>query len=59
MKKITALKQNKLARQSKLQIYCTFIHPILEYGWQLYDNSPQNLPSKLEKAQREVLISSN
>ena len=58
MKRITALKriQNKLARQSKLQIYCTFIHPILEYGWQLYDNSPQNILSKLEKAQREALL---
>ena len=58
MNRITALKQihSKLPRQSKLTIYTSFIRPVLEFGWQLYDNSTYDLLNTLEKVQREGIL---
>jgi len=59
MTRLTALKrvQRKIPRSSQLTIYLSFIRPILEYGWQLYDNTTKKSLSKLEKVQREALLS--
>ena len=58
MKRLTTLKciQHKFPRQSKLQIYISFIRPVLEYGWHLYDSCTQNVLDKLEKVQREAVL---
>ena len=55
---MTALKriQKHLTRDSRLLVYKSFIRPVLEYGWQLYDNSGKVYISKLEKVQREALL---
>jgi hypothetical protein len=41
MNRLTALKRigTKIPRSSRLKIYIAFIRPILEFGFQLYDNS--------------------
>lgn len=59
MTRLTALKRlhNKIPRQSKLTIYTSFIRPILEFGWELFDNSSKNALNKLENVQRESLLS--
>ena len=56
---LTALKriQHRLPRHSQLTIYLSFIRPVLEFGWQLYDNSSGKALKKLEKVQREALLS--
>ena len=58
MNRITALKRlhGKLPRRSKLTIYMSFIRPVLEFGWQLYDNSSNELLDSLERVQREGLL---
>jgi hypothetical protein len=58
MKRVTVLKRlnAKLPRKSKITVYTAFIRPILEFGWQLYDNSTQELLDTLEKVQREALL---
>ena len=59
MSRLTALKrvQHRLPRQSQLNIYLSFIRPVLEFGWQLYDNSSGKALKKLENVQREALLS--
>jgi hypothetical protein len=58
MNRITALKRlrNRLPRKSKLDIYTSFIRPVLEFGWQLYDGASKQALSMLEKVQREALL---
>ena len=58
MNRITAMKRinSKLSRQSKLTIYVSFIRPVLEFGWELYDNSSVEVLNSLEAVQREGLI---
>ena len=58
LKRLTTLKrlQCKIPRQSRLQIYLSFIRPILEFGWELYDSSSKVHLSKLESIQREALL---
>ena len=58
MKRLTTLKrlQHKIPRQSRLQVYLSFIRPILEFGCELYDNSCKNVLNKLEKVQRDGLL---
>ena len=57
MKRVTALKciQKHLTKESRLLVCKLFLQPVLEYGWQLYDNSGKVYISKLEKVQREEL----
>ena len=52
MSGLTALKQvqHRLPRQSQLTIYLSFIHLVLEYGWQLYDNSSLKALKKPERS---------
>ena len=60
MSRLTALKrvQHRLPRQSQVTMYISFIRPVLEYGWQLYeDNSLWKELKKLENIQREALLS--
>jgi hypothetical protein len=58
MTRVTALKRikYKIPRSSQLKIYLTFIRPVLEYGWQLYENSSEKSLKKLETVQREALL---
>jgi len=58
MNRITAIKrlQAKLPRKTKLTIYISFIRPVLEFGWQLYDNSSIEILNTLEKVQRQGLL---
>ena len=58
MKRITVLKRinNKLPRNSRLTIYKSFIRPIIEYGWQLYNSSTDKGLQKLEKIQRAAIL---
>ena len=58
MKRVTILKRlnTSLPRTSKLVVYTAFIRPILEFGWQLYDNSTQEQLDTLERVQREALL---
>ena len=58
MNRLTALKKlgNRIPRKSRLTIYLSFIRPILEYGFQLYDNCTSTLSDKLEHVQRECLL---
>jgi len=58
MNRLTALKRigTKIPRSSRLKIYIAFIRPILEFGFQLYDNSSKEHLDKLEKVQRQALL---
>ena len=58
MKRVTVLKRlhSKLPRKSKLTVYTAFIRPIIEFGWQLYDNSPLEHLDTLEQVQRQALL---
>jgi hypothetical protein len=59
MTRLTALKrvQREIPRKSQFTLFVSFIRPILVYGWQLYDNSSKKALSKLEKVQRDALLS--
>ena len=58
MNRLTALKKigSKLTKKSRLTIYISFIRPVLEYGFQLYDNCTKALSDTLEHVQRESLL---
>jgi len=58
MNRLTALQRlgNKIPRKSRLLIYTAFVRPVLEFGFQLYDNSPKEQLEKLEKVQRKALL---
>ena len=58
MKRISALKRvnHRFPRRSRLQIYLSFIRPVLEFGWQFYDNTSKDISDKLERVQREALL---
>ena len=58
MKRVTVLKRlnAKIPRKSKLTVYTAFIRPVLEFGWQLYDNSTQEQLDTLERVQQEALL---
>jgi hypothetical protein len=47
---------SKVPRSCKINIYKTFIRPLLEYGCVLFDNCSENLSQLLEKTQRNVAI---
>ena len=47
---------NKIPRKSRLTIYLSYIRPVLEFGFQLYDNSTNEILDKIERAQRESLL---
>ena len=46
----------KIPRKSRLTIYTSFIRPVLEFGFQLYDNCSIELSEKIEHVQRECLL---
>ena len=58
MNRLTLLKKlsRKITRKGKLTIYLSYIRPILEFGFQMYINSPQKYLNKLEHVQREALL---
>ena len=58
MKRLTPLKRlgSKMPRKGRMSVYISFIHPVLEYGFQLYDNSSKTILDKLESVQRQALL---
>ena len=58
MNRVTALKRigYKIPRKSRLSIYIAFIRPILEFGFELYDNSSKQILDRLENVQRQALL---
>lgn len=56
--RINLLKRSalKFPRSCKVNIYKTFIRPVLEYGGVLYDNCPEYLSKLLEKSQKNAAI---
>jgi hypothetical protein len=58
MNRLTTLKRigTKIPRKSRLTIYLAYIRPVLEFGFQLYDNSSKEYLEKLERVQREALL---
>ena len=58
MKRLTALKKigNKMPRKGRLSVYLSFIRPILEFGFQLYDGCTKTHLEKLENVQRQSLL---
>lgn len=46
----------KLDKQTKLNIYLSFIRPILEYGCMIFDNTTQEMVHLLESIQRLAAI---
>lgn len=57
-KRLATLKRlsSKIQRKSRLDIYVSFIRPIVEFGWQLYLNSPKSSLELLDRLQRESMI---
>ena len=58
MNRLTALKRlgSKIPRKSRLSIYISFIRPVLEFGFQLYDNSPKDQLDQIENVQRQAAL---
>ena len=46
----------KIPRKSRFTIYLSYIRPVLEFGFQLYDNSTNEILEKIERTQREALL---
>ena len=46
----------KIPRKGRLSIYISFIRPILEFGFQLYDSSAKYLLERFERVQRQSLL---
>ncbi len=46
----------KLNKQTKLNIYVSFIRPILEYGCAIFDNATQDMVTLMESIQRRAAI---
>ena len=47
---------SKIPRKCRLPIYVSFIIPVIEFGFHLYDNSPKEHLENLQKAQRPSLF---
>ena len=58
MKRLTALKKigNKMPRKGRISVYLSFIRPIFEFGFQLYNGCTKIHLDKLEKVQRQSLL---
>ncbi len=58
MNRLSALQRlgNKIPRKGRLSIYISFIRPMLEFGFQLYDSSAKYLLERLERVQRQSLL---
>ena len=57
MNRLTAFKWlgYKIPKQSILSIYVSCIRPVIEFGFQLYENSPKEYLKIPEKVQRQAL----
>ena len=58
MKRVTILKRMNLRvpRTTKLQIYISFVRPVLEYGSVLFDYCTSDLSEMLESVQRQACL---
>ena len=58
MKRVTLLKQLglRVPRSTKLSIYISFIRPVLEYGFVIFDNCTTMMSDALERVQRQAAL---